>query len=531
MPPKIIKLGKKDDIANVVRQIRATRDSEIIFELEKGSALLKDSDSMRLMKRTGEAMGKKILVETDDETGKILAKKAGVLAGDQNVSMPKQAGVKVSRSDVKPRFSDIGRSRKPVSRPTPMPALKKTIPTPAPRLTEAKKSVASIPSRFGRKYFWGLAGLVLVFFTLAVLLPQATVTVLARSEPVSRDLEIIVDKNAKEVNSSTLVIPGIPVTKEVSLTKNFQTSGTSATGAKASGSVFLYNFTPFTLTLRASTTTLISNNKKYFFTKDVTGIRATSRSGTVVNESTTTGPVAIIAELPGDSYNLGPNTKFTIQNAALGNQEVYAINKTALTGGGTTDGKKTLSEQDLVSARTALTDEILKEAETDLSEEAGQPVRVLNTGVQKTVLADTANKEVGSEADNFDMTLIAKVIGLGFYENDVTDLVATKINEVLSSDKYLVDDADSEYNASFKNLDLAIGRGTLSVHFETVAAYKVDSGGLKKILAGKTGAEIREIMLSKPEVDSVKVDFWPSWMVHKAPRFNGRIEIKTILSE
>ena len=106
MEPKIIKLGKRDDIASVVKLIKDMKDREVVFELEAGSAMLRSSDNLKLMKRTGEALGKNIKVSTTDEIGMILAKKAGVLYGDAVVKMPKGA-TRVARSDVKPRFSDI----------------------------------------------------------------------------------------------------------------------------------------------------------------------------------------------------------------------------------------------------------------------------------------------------------------------------------------------------------------------------------------------------------------------------------------
>src|SRR3989344_6359451 len=106
MPPKIIKRGKKDDIAAAVKQIKNMRDREVVFELEKGSVLLRNSDNLRLMKKTAESLGKKVWVSTDDEIGLILAKKAGVLQGDGEVRMPKGV-LLAARGDVKPRFSDI----------------------------------------------------------------------------------------------------------------------------------------------------------------------------------------------------------------------------------------------------------------------------------------------------------------------------------------------------------------------------------------------------------------------------------------
>ncbi len=84
---------------------------------------------------------------------------------------------------------------------------------------------------------------------------------------------------------------------------------------------------------------------------------------------------------------------------------------------------------------------------------------------------------------------------------------------------------------SFKSLDLAHGTGVLAVHYETVAAYQVSENDLANVLAGKNESEIKEILMSKPEVDSVQVAFWPSWLVHKAPRWTHKIYIRTELSQ
>src|SRR6185503_7659219 len=133
----------------------------------------------------------------------------------------------------------------------------------------------------------------------------------------------------------------------------------------------------------------------------------------------------------------------------------------------------------------------------------GTSIKLLESGVKKEVLAKTPSKEIGAAADSFDMTLIAKVTGLAFKEDNVTSVVISKINEVLSSDKYLLDTGEKPYTANFRTFDLSAGRGVLAVHFETVAAYRVDDAGIAKILAGKNELEIKEILSSKPEIDNV----------------------------
>ena len=365
--------------------------------------------------------------------------------------------------------------------------------------------------------------LVIAVFGLAVLLPRATVTVFARSEQVSRDLELGVDKNTSVADPDNLQIPGVPVVREVSQTKNFPTTGVKLTGTKAAGNVTIYNFTSNTLTLKAATTTLVVGGKKYFFTRDVTGIKPNG----IANPD-----IPILAEQPGESYNVAANTKFQIVNAALGNQNVYGLNPVGISGGAaTTSGGNILSQVDIDKAVASLTDAVIAQAESDASAGAGSSIRLVPSGVKVEILAKTANKNVGDAVDTFDMTLIAKVTGLGFKSDDVNNVVVAKINQVLSSDKYLIDDAQKQFTAEFKTIDIPNAKGVLAVHFNTTAAYKVDATNLVKILAGKNEMEIKEILLSKPEIDNVSVAFWPKWLTHKAPRFNGKIEIKTELSQ
>ncbi|MEO8065969.1 MAG: hypothetical protein ABI643_03930 [Candidatus Doudnabacteria bacterium] len=516
MPPKVIKLGKKDDIASVIQQIRGLRDREVVFELVRGSVLLSSSDNLKLLKRTGEAMGKTVKVQTDDEIGRILAKKAGVLYGEQEVRMPK-AATRVARSDVKPRFSDILGSRKifdkPFSRNEKI--TKQAEPAQQPWVNK-RRSTGS----FFKFFFLSAVILVVGLFGLAVLIPTATVTVFARSEQVTRDLELTVDKSVSVADPVNLQITGIPLTREVSQTKNFSTTGVSLAGTKASGTVTVYNFTSSSLILRAATTTLVFSGKKYSFAADVSGIKP--------NGAPTPG-IQIVAQDPGEGSDVPAGSKFQIVNAALGNKNVYAINPVGI-GGGAATSTAVLSQADIDNAVVSLTNDVISAAETDQTQETGIPTKLLPSGVKVEILAKTANKVVGEAVEKFAMTMIAKVTGLGFKNDDVNSVVLDKINQVLASDKYLVNNAQRLYSAEFKTIDLTASHGVLAVHFQTTAAYKIDESNLAKILAGKNETEMKEILLSKPEIDNVQIIFWPNWFIHTAPRFNGKIYIKTDLA-
>jgi hypothetical protein len=371
---------------------------------------------------------------------------------------------------------------------------------------------------------------VLVVLVLAIFLPSASVTIQARSESITRDFEITVDANLTEADNMNLEIPGILVAKEKSLTKHYDATGTLATGIPASGEVTLYNFTSNTLTLRQSTTTLVTEDgRRYVFTRDVTGLRATGGTEQNPNTSTLIDPIPVVAAEPGETHNLGPNTRFTVVNAALGNQNVYGINAQAITGGSAT-ATRVVSEADLDNAIDDILTDIANESAEELSQQHGGTVRLVDSGLNKEVLARSSSVEINEAASGFDMTGIVRISGIAFKHEDVVNLVTSKINQVLSSEKYLPQNLMGEYTAEFKNFDPGSGRGVLAVHFETRIAYKVNSDNLSKLLAGKNAQEIGEILLAKPEVDTVEVKFWPSWLVHKAPRFNGKVYIETILT-
>jgi hypothetical protein len=236
-----------------------------------------------------------------------------------------------------------------------------------------------------------------------------------------------------------------------------------------------------------------------------------------------------VAEQVGADYNIGANTRLELQNAALGQADVYGTASGSISGGSSTE-IKILSQQDIDAATQTMQNDLAQLAQDEIMADSGnENVRILPNALTSEVLAKTANKNVGDETATFDMTIIARASGLSFNQNDVRGLVVEKINAVLSEDKYLLENGEEKLTANFKAVDLPNGTGVLAVHFETIAAYRVNNTNLSKILAGKDAIEIKEILLTKPEIDRVDVQFSP-FFVNKAPRFNGKIYIKTVLS-
>lgn len=507
---KVIKLGKNDDLVSVIQQIKKLKDKEIIFELEKGSVLLSSSANLKLIRRTGETLNKKVSVTTDDRIGRLLAIKAGVLADQTEDDMKNLASRKSTKLTIKKSFDDLSAKKPRVLPPQTISELISKKPT---KFTRKATKIAVIA-----------IGIILIVVIIAtIILPSAHITVYARSESINRDIDLKVDQAVTSTGANSLSIPGRLYNKELSQTQNFKATGTSLSGDKASGKVLIYNGTKNTLTLRASTTTLIFDGKKYSFTKDVSGIKPTT------GQTNTNTPVEIIAELPGESYNLDPDSKLDISNPALGNRpEVYAVAAGPISGGAA-NAKVVVSQEDLDLALNKITEDLIANAEKELASDT-PGAKLLPTAIEKEILAHTANKNVGDEAESFDLTVIARIKGLTFNEQDVANLLDQQIRNVLADDKYIVEGGRKTVQAEFKDKDLNLGKGTLVVHYTTIIAYKVDANNLQRILVGKKSSEIKEILLSKPEIEQVDVRLWP-FFVRKAPRLNGKIYIQTALSQ
>jgi len=545
---KVVKLPKSEQIVDVIKKIKGLKGIEVVFEIPTGSLLFKNPHNFSLIKKSAAAMGKRVIIITDDMNGRNLVAKAGLLL-DEGDDRPAEIPVRTRTKVKKVQFGDIGASTMPraaagpsVSHAIRPPNLGRNFTASAGPSAIQMPSMPSLPrvripgisNNFTRYFILGMVVLVLLVFGAAVLLPQAQVTVYARSEPVTRDMEISVDKSIRSVNSSTLTVPGASITREISHTKNFPVTGVKLAGTAASGSLQLYNFTKNILTLRTATTTLKVDGKSYSLTKDVTGLRPTARIGqgtdAEIDQSSLIPPVQIVAQEPGANHNAGANVRMEVVNQALGQADVYGMTSAALTGGASTE-TKVLSQEDIDKATAAMQAELPSLAESELAEADGNSsIKVLPNAVTSEVLAKTANREVGDQAENFDMTIIARISGLTFNQLDVKSLVVEKINSVLSDDKYLLEDGEEVLTTSFKSVNIESGVGILAVQYQTTAAYKVENTNLSRILAGKSAVEIKEILLTKPEIDRVDVQFSP-FFVNRAPRFNGKVYIQTVQSE
>ena len=381
-----------------------------------------------------------------------------------------------------------------------------------------------------------VAGVVLVA-TLMVLfvLPQVEVAIAVRSEPTTRDFEIRVDQKLDRVDAAELAVPGRLLDQEVPGSKAFPATGARNVGQTASGFVYIYNFTKTTLILRKDTTVLTANGRQYLFTQDVSNIRPTALLGLTeqeVDPSSLIPPVPVVAAAPGEQHNMPSGARLEITNEVLGAQPevLYAVVADGIAGG-TTKEIKIASQTDLLQALGTVRQETIEGAKQVLFAE-NPGLKLFGGAMSAEIIEQSTSVQPGAEVSVFEAAVRLRLLALVFNEGEIRSLIQSRIERLLPYNKKLKDPEDSRLQMDLVNVNLTDGQAVILAHYEGEIVYQLDEEEIRDRLKGKNIEEIREILLSRPEVQAAEVRFSPFW-VKKAPKFGKNIylEFTTELSE
>jgi hypothetical protein len=324
-------------------------------------------------------------------------------------------------------------------------------------------------------------------------------------------------------------VPGTIVEEELTESITFATTGKKPVGKQASGTVRVRNFSNNSLILRKETTRLEIDGKVYRLQEDIGGLRPTGRTGSgenaPVDETTLTAPVPIVADQPGVEYNVAQGTRFEVINEVFGHQPeiLFAVNDSASVSGGTDETVDIVAEEDVINARLAVNEGIIERLANTLSADQ----RITNDGVVIEVIEEALSHPVGSEAGQFQLTTAARVRALAFNEAQVAAVIADRIIRLLPENKHLVQSEAQDLEATYISFDLSAGAGTLRATYRSIIQYTVSREFLQNGLRGKTENEVKEILLSRPEVQNVEIKLWPFW-VKSVPAIGGKVEFKVV---
>jgi hypothetical protein len=546
---KTLYLNLEDDIPKITSKLKREASPEVVLVFPRKSFLFSDSINLRLLKKQTDLLGKKIYILTMDEVGQMYAKEAGF----QLKFLPKSGGVR-GVADIRPRGSmprpaPVVPPRPPVNSsaltgtpkltekvampaaPVPLAPSAPTLHQATPQAIQALDDIPTVPPlekpqrersrRSSRAILMSFIALCLIVAValFTIVLPSADIVVYAKSQPVSRDIDLTADTKVTNSDASQLKLPAFAVDETVETTQTFQTVGKKEVGSKAQGRVAIYNLTGSPMNLRATTTVLSVGSKNYTFNEDQNNIRAlpgpTQDSGATVAD--------ITAQAGGESYNLPAGTRLEITNQSFGSQpqRLYAKTVTQVIGGSSR----------FVSVIGA---DDIKKAQTDLNVVAADNIRndlksrnlvLIDEAFTATSLEFSTDKPEGTEAPSFSGRTKVRIVGLAFNQEELIKLLRERLTMSLADNKSLQDVGQDAITYRVRNLDTVNGTLSLSIHYESKILPNLDSAEVRQRIAGKSREEASEVLLSNPDVDRVDIKLAPSWQ-STIPRFAGKIDIR-----
>lgn len=304
----------------------------------------------------------------------------------------------------------------------------------------------------------------------------------------------------------TVPIQIIPLSKTIDL--DVSTTGQKDVSQKAKGKIKIYNaYSSQPQSLVATTRFETPDGKIFRLEKAVTVPGAKITDGTIVPSSI---DATVIADKPGEAYNIGAISKFTIPgfSGTPKFNSFYGQSKDPMTGGfvGTA---RVVTQADIDQAKkqaevrltTALTEELSLKIPKDLKSIEGM------SDVNLSSL--TFSHAVGEKADTVKVSGSLVLKKAFFKEADVRAVLAAAMRAQLQHDTTIKHDS-IEYGVA--RTDFSQNRATFPIQYEATLIRAVDTEALSKNLLGKSKIDTKSVIFAVPGLESAKVTLWPFWV-------------------
>ena len=375
---------------------------------------------------------------------------------------------------------------------------------------EKRKKKATIPI-FSGKFLGLFAGAVLLVALLALylILPEAKVSVSAKTEAVNLDLTIIADKGVSKIDSSLNKIPAQLIKLDKRQSQEFATTGQRQVNDKAKGTLTIYNeFSSSPQVLVEKTRFVAEGGQVFRLVKSLTVPGAKIQDGKIVASSI---EAEVVADQSGSEYNVAPS-RFTIPGfqGTPKYSTFYGQSKSAMSGGAA-GLMKVISQDDYDKAKDTLWQSLRPALDSEFKSQLPGELKILDGASKEEISGTEINLAVGSPAEKFTMTLKGTAVAVLFDAKDVLEVVKKKLADKLGDDKDLALASD-QVSYQLAAIDYSRGQASMKIKSAGSLVWKINTDSLKREIVGQNEKAIRDIFAKHSEVEEAKVVFWPFWV-------------------
>ncbi len=561
---KTIYIDADDEITSVIDKIRGLKNSDLQMVVPKRAALTQSIVNLKLLKKQGDLLGKKIILVISDETSRNLASRAGfftktepdatkikapvemekkeeIMEIDALANVPKSSTKEESRlvpkmakdftktkteSNEVPSLSDIVLKVRKKEQAKEKIVDKEKLP--AKKISSEEKAnyppkVALLP-KSGIKVF-----VIFILFSLVacgvigfLILPRAEIEIKPKLDNIVIDLGITFSENATNNDDSKNIIPGkfVEINKE-STEQEFKATGSKEIKTKATGEIIVNNtYSSDPQTLLTGTRFVAEGGKEFVLPQTVQIKGAEVQNGTLVAGQTA---VKVEAQAEGPDYNIAP-TKFTIPGLEKAKQDKITASSESNFSGGDARSAKVVSSEDIAKANEALQDKPLSELQTEINNQINSGYNYFSETISPEITSETTPAE-GEETENFKIKVKIKFATIFYSEKSLAEHLKSKYDARLTKNQYLLAEDLTGVNFTPINFDSAKKEQQGNLHIEKQAVWKIEEEKLIEKLKGLTAKDAESTLAETEGIESGEVKLWPFW-VEKVPKLSKKITIQ-----
>ncbi len=538
-----------DEITTIIEKVANAKGGIIALVLPKRAAVLQSVVNMRLLKRSAEDAGKRLVLVTSEAGLMPLAGLVGLHVADTPTSKPVipdgpdkvpddtesiDEPVEVAEGDDFDPDAAAGvavgvlAGKQLADDATETVSLDDDASDAANSLSDAKPvkkdKKLKVPSfdKFRVRLVLGVLGVILLIVGWAVamnVLPKSTIAIETDSSTVTSNIAVTLDTETKEIDVDNGIVPAVAETTEKTDTQQVPATGEKNNGDKATGTVKLnaqvcapnLGTTPDDIPAGSS----VTSNGHTYITQAKGKFNLTGLNGNCANYSTNS--IDIKALKGGSEYNTGSSASFSGPDGTSG---------TGSADGGTDDIVKIVQQSDIDAAKAKIAAQDTSQVKSDLT--AGLTAKGV-VPVDATFVAGdqkvTSSANVGDATENVTVTAVTPYSMLGAKQSDLEELVKNAVSDKIDEKTQKLQDSGIEKAQFSAQQPASATSAVVNMKVKTVIGPDLDVKTIKENAAGKKAGPIQDGLKGQPGITDVKVSYSPFW-VSSVPTNTEKITVK-----
>lgn len=550
MKKDVIYIDIEDDITGIIGKVKDAGAKIVALVPPKRIGVLQSAVNLKLLQKSANESGKRVVLITNDHSLSILAAGLKIPVAKNLQSRPEipqldapeiddeeiidganlpvgelAAAAGIESEVANPLATAPDSTADDISSQVDLRPLNATPATKADRAklpTSGKKSLVKVPNfnQFRKKIFLiggGTLAFIVLLWWMFGIAPHATVTISAKTTPISIDQTLSMDPSAQSSSVNELKFKANSQQIKKSVSTDFTATGTKDIGTKASGTVTITNsFDSDSKTVPAGTVFTAASGQHFSNTADVTIPGATVSGGSIHAGS---------AQVALTAADIGPDYNIPAQSYSVSGYDSLTANGSAMSGG----DKQTVtvvSQTDVDKAKTQLAQQDANAVKAQLEKQFSGDFIVVNESFTSDQGTPTVSPNVNEQAKTAKLTVETTYALQGLARSDVQQLLNSALKSALDTKPNQSIFSNGSNTIQFSNFQ-KFDNGTYSSRLTTTGyiGTKIDTAALAKQVAGKRYGEIQAIVNQIPNVDNVDIKLSPFW-VNSAPGNPKKVDIK-----